>query len=122
MSCVSRVACCILIFVIDLTDENFKEEVLEAELPVLVDFYADWCGPCKMAAPILEKLSLEYEGKVKFCKMNVEEGPKAAEENAITSIPAAVIFKEGKEEDRMVGLMDEVRYRQTIEKHTVSKQ
>ena len=80
---------------IALTDDNFSDEVLSAELPVLVDFWATWCGPCRMIAPIVEELSSEYEGKAKVCKLDVDTAQKTAAEFGIRSIPTLLIFKEG---------------------------
>lgn len=87
-----------------LTDENFESEVLKADLPVLVDFYADWCGPCQMLRPIIEELSEEVQGKAKIVKINVDEAPKTAEKYGIMSIPTVILFKEGKEVTRQTGL------------------
>ncbi len=87
-----------------LTDENFEEEVLKADLPVLVDFYADWCGPCQMLKPIIEELSEEYQAKARIAKINVDEAPKTAEKYGIMSIPTVILFKEGKEITRQTGL------------------
>ena len=87
-----------------LTDENFESEVLKADLPVLVDFYADWCGPCQMLRPIIEELSEEFQGKAKIAKINVDEAPKTAEKYGIMSIPTVILFKEGKEVTRQMGL------------------
>ncbi|MCL4382501.1 MAG: thioredoxin [Patescibacteria group bacterium] len=87
-----------------LTDENFESEVLKADLPVLVDFYADWCGPCQMLRPIIEELSEESQGKAKIAKINVDEAPKTAEKYGIMSIPTVILFKEGKEVTRQTGL------------------
>ena len=88
---------------IALTDENFSDEVLSAELPVLVDFWATWCGPCRMIAPIVEELSSEYEGKAKVCKLDVDTAQKTAAEFGIRSIPTLLIFKEGKVADQLIG-------------------
>ena len=88
---------------IALTDENFSDEVLSAELPVLVDFWATWCGPCRMIAPIVEELSSEYEGKAKVCKMDVDAAQKTANEFGIRSIPTLLIFKDGKVADQLIG-------------------
>ena len=88
---------------IALTDDNFSDEVLSAELPVLVDFWATWCGPCRMIAPIVEELSSEYEGKAKVCKLDVDTAQKTAAEFGIRSIPTLLIFKEGKVADQLIG-------------------
>jgi thioredoxin 1 len=88
---------------IALTDDNFSDEVLNAELPVLVDFWASWCGPCRMIAPIVEELSGEYEGKAKVCKLDVDVAQKTAAEFGIRSIPTLLIFKEGKVADQLIG-------------------
>ena len=89
--------------IIALTDDNFSDEVLNAELPVLVDFWATWCGPCRMIAPIVEELSSEYEGKAKVCKLDVDAAQKTAAEFGIRSIPTLLIFKEGKVADQLIG-------------------
>ena len=91
---------------LELSLENFKEEVLNSEKPVLVDFYADWCGPCKMMAPIVEELATELDGKAKVGKINVDENSDIAVEYNVMSIPTLIIFKNGKEEKRLVGLRD----------------
>lgn len=88
------------------SSENFEKEVLKSEKPVLVDFYADWCGPCKMMAPIVEELASELDGKAKVGKINVDENPDIAVEYNVMSIPTLIIFKNGKEEKRLVGLRD----------------
>jgi len=85
------------------TDENFQREVLESDIPVLVDFYADWCGPCKMIAPIIEELAKEYEGKIKIGKLNVDEDIKTTEKYRVMSIPTLIFFKNGAPVDTMVG-------------------
>jgi len=85
------------------TDENFQQEVLESDIPVLVDFYADWCGPCKMIAPIIEELAKEYEGKVKIGKINVDEEVKTTEKYRVMSIPTLILFKNGVPVDTVIG-------------------
>ncbi len=90
---------------IKVNDENFKQEVLESELPVLVDFWAEWCGPCRMIAPTIGELAQEYNGKLKVCKLNVEEGQKTASEYGIMNIPSLIIFKGGEVAEKMVGVV-----------------
>ena len=89
-----------------VNSENFEKEVLNSEKPVLVDFFADWCGPCKMMAPIVEELATELDGKVKVGKINVDENSDIAVEYNVMSIPTLIVFKNGKEEKRLVGVRD----------------
>jgi thioredoxin 1 len=90
--------------IVILNKENFKNEVLNSKETVLVDFFAPWCPPCRVLLPILEELAKEYEGKIKFTKLNVEDAPEIAEEYQVFSVPTLIIFKEGKEIERIVGL------------------
>lgn len=85
------------------TDANFEKEALESDIPVLVDFYADWCGPCKMVAPIVAELAGEYDGVFKIGKLNVDEEPETAGKYRVMSIPTMIIFKAGKAVDTIVG-------------------
>ena len=91
---------------IKLSSENFEKEVLKSEKPVLVDFYADWCGPCNAMAPVIEELATELDGKAKVGKINVDENSDIAVEYNVMSIPTLIVFKNGKEEKRLVGLRD----------------
>ena len=86
-----------------LTDTNFQAEVIDSKLPVLVDFWAEWCGPCKMIAPMLEELATEYAGKVKIGKVNIDEEGALATPYRITAIPTLLLFKNGQVIDQMVG-------------------
>jgi len=89
--------------IIELTDENFKEKVLDSNLPIVVDFWAEWCSPCLMVAPIIEGIAKEYEGKIKVGKLNVDKNPQTAAKYGVMSIPTVILFKEGKEIGRKVG-------------------
>jgi thioredoxin 1 len=84
-------------------DENFEKEVLKSDIPVLVDFFAEWCGPCKMMGPVIEKLAEEYEGKWKIGKMDVDQSPKTSMEYGVQSIPTLMFFKDGKVVNTSVG-------------------
>lgn len=85
------------------TDSNFEEEVLNSKLPVLVDFYADWCGPCKMMSPVIEELSSKYEGKAKIGKLNVDQNGTTAQKYKVMSIPTILLIKDGKVLETVVG-------------------
>ncbi len=85
------------------TDSNFQQEVLNSELPVVVDFYADWCGPCKMIGPVVEQLAEAYAGKIKVGKVNVDENMELASKYRIMSIPAIMFFKNGEVQDQIIG-------------------
>ncbi|MFZ5366114.1 MAG: thioredoxin [Patescibacteria group bacterium] len=100
---------------IELTDKTFEIEVLKSNLPVLVDFWAQWCGPCLMAAPVIEELAKEYEGKIKVGKLNVDENPKIAEKYGILSIPTVVVFRNGEEVKRQVGFPGREGYLKLIQ-------
>jgi thioredoxin 1 len=92
-----------IIMAMTFTDANFEAEVLKSEVPVLVDFYADWCGPCKMMAPSIEQLATEYEGKVKIGKLDVDTNGVTAQHYRVMSIPTLLIFKGGEVVDTIVG-------------------
>jgi thioredoxin 1 len=100
---------------IDLTDGNFKKEVLDSDLPALVDFFADWCGPCKIATPMIEELAEKYQGKIKVGKLNVDKNKETAVKYGIMGIPAVVIFKKGKEVKRLVGFPGKAGYEKLLE-------
>ena len=89
----------------ELNSSNFSQEVLRSDMPVLVDFYAGWCGPCRMLAPVMEQLAEEYEGKVKLVKLNVDQAPELASSYGINSIPALLYFKNGQVKGTSVGFV-----------------
>lgn len=94
-----------MVNVIHLSDGTFKSEVLDAQELVLVDFWAPWCGPCKMIGPVIEEISAEYEDKAKICKLNVDESNAIANDYGVMSIPTMIIFKAGQEVNRLVGFV-----------------
>lgn len=91
------------------SDDNFESEVLKSEMPVLVDFYADWCGPCKMLAPVVEELAKEYEGVYKIGKLNVDESPNTASTYRVMSIPTLLFIKNGQVVDSVVGVVSKAQ-------------
>jgi|GEM_PF-412694 len=101
--------------VIEVVDQNFEEVVLRSDLPTEVDFWAPWCGPCHMVSPIYDKLSEEYEGRFKFCKVNVDENRQTAMEYQIMSIPMQLFFKDGELVDSIVGAVPESEIRTRVE-------
>lgn len=99
-----------------LTDQNFKSTLQETKIPVLVDFWADWCGPCKMIAPEVQKLADELQGKVLVCKLNVDENRETPNSLGIMSIPAMVIFKDGQEVERAIGYRKKDELKEILQK------
>ncbi len=106
--------------VMEVTDGTFEKEVLKSDLPVFVDFWAPWCGPCRMVSPIVEELSDEYDGKVKFCKVNTDENQMVASSLGIRSIPTMIIFKDGKPVDAAIGAMPKEMLKDFIDR-TIAK-
>ena len=103
---------------VELTDANFTKEVLESELPVLVDFGAEWCGPCRIVGPIVENLAEQYAGKVKMGKLDVDTNPQSASDYRVTGIPTLHLFMGGKVVDSVVGAVPEDHLKKMLDKHT----
>ena len=100
---------------IEVTDATWEDEVLHASTPVVVDFWAVWCGPCRMIAPVVEELAEEYDGKVKFSKLNVDENPQVSTQYGIRSIPTLLVFKDGKPVDQLVGAVPKKDVQKRVE-------
>ncbi|MBP0020361.1 MAG: thioredoxin [Cyanobacteria bacterium SBLK] len=101
----------------EVSDSTFKDEVLESDVPVLVDFWAPWCGPCRMVAPVVEEIATQYEGQVKVVKLNTDENPNIASQYGIRSIPTLMIFKGGQRVDMVVGAVPKTTLANTLEKY-----
>lgn len=99
-----------------VTDADFEQSVLQSDKPVVVDFWAPWCGPCRVIAPILDKLAGEYEGRLTIAKINTDEEIQHASRLGIQGIPTLIIFKDGKEVGRLVGSRSETQYREIFDK------
>ena len=97
-----------------ITDSNFEAEVKNSSMPVMVDFYADWCGPCKMMAPVVAQLAESYNGKCKVCKCNTDENPKLASEFRVMSIPTFIFFKDGKAVKTVIGAVSKSELEENI--------
>ena len=100
-----------------VTDSSFKQEVLLSDVPVLVDFWAPWCGPCRMVAPVVEEIANQFEGKIKVVKVNTDENPEVASKYGIRSIPTLMIFKGGEKVDTVVGAVPKTTLVNTLEKY-----
>ena len=100
---------------VEIEEKTFDEKVLQAELPVLVDFWAPWCGPCRMVSPVVEELSEDYDGQVSFFKVNVDEAPKVASRYGIMSIPTLMLFKKGEPVDTIIGFRPKEELKKSLD-------
>ncbi len=101
-----------------IQDSSFEEEVIKSDIPVLLDFYADWCGPCRMVSPILEELSGEYTGKAKICKINIDENQETTSKYGVLSIPTMILFKDGEVVEQVVGAKSKEELKNLLDKNT----
>ncbi len=101
----------------EITDANFQQQVLDSELPVLVDLWAAWCGPCRMVGPIVEQLAQEYDGRIKVGKLDVDSNPVTPTQYGVQGIPTLILFKDGAEVDRAVGVRSKRHLQSMIEPH-----
>jgi thioredoxin 1 len=104
---------------VEITELNFEEKVLNSRTPVLIDFWAEWCGPCKSISPTLDELSKEYHGKMVFAKLNVDSNPRVAANLGVRSIPTLIVFKGGEEKERIIGAMPKNNIIRKIEPYLV---
>ena len=102
--------------VVNVTDADFEEEVLKSDRPVLVDFWAEWCGPCRQIAPIIKQLAEDYDGKVKVAKLNVDDSPQTAGKFGIRSIPTVLAFKDGQVVEQLMGARPKASFEELAEK------
>lgn len=101
----------------EVNDQNFQAEVLDAKTPVLVDFWAPWCGPCRLIAPVVEELAKEYDGKLKVVKLNTDDNPQTGTNYHISGIPSLLLFKEGQVADQLVGAVPKNRIQDMVSQH-----
>ncbi len=102
---------------VTVTDENFDDQVIQSDIPVLVDFWAEWCGPCKVIGPTLEVLAADYNGKVKIAKLNIDDSPDTAGRFGVRSIPTLIVFKDGEAQEAAIGVRPKGQLAELIEKY-----
>jgi len=102
--------------IVELSSENFQEEVMNSDLPVLVDFYAEWCGPCKMISPIIDELAETYSGKIKVGKLDIDQASSIASAQGVMSIPTIIFFKNGEKVEENTGALDKGQLEELIQK------
>ncbi|MEM0465748.1 MAG: thioredoxin [Candidatus Pacearchaeota archaeon] len=101
--------------VIEINNDNFEREIIKSEIPVIIDFYADWCGPCQMMKPVFEELSQKFKGKLKFVKINTGVNPEITQRYEITGIPCLIVINKGKEIDRIIGFKNSNELQKNIQ-------
>jgi thioredoxin 1 len=102
---------------LEVNDQNFEAEILQSDIPALIDFWAPWCGPCKMIAPLVEELAQQYAGKIKVAKLNVDVAPETATRYGVRGIPTVILFKDGQDKEKIVGAAPKARLEQMINKY-----
>lgn len=103
--------------VVAVTTETFEQQVVQSERPVLVDFYADWCGPCKTVSPVVEEIAVEYEGRVEVRKIDIDLNPELARRYGVRSIPTLMVFKDGEVQDTILGAVPKSKLTEVIDRH-----
>lgn len=103
--------------IVHTSDDKFEQDVLKSDVPVLVDYWAEWCGPCKMIAPILDDIAPDYAGKIKIAKLNIDENPQTPPKYGIRGIPTLMLFKNGQVEDQKVGALSKSQLTAFLDKH-----